>query len=71
MVDVVPILLLIFGLISVIAPEWIAAVHRRQKAAGTTQRPEEIEPSDGFYALTRISGLFFVLFGLVFTIQSL
>jgi hypothetical protein len=47
------------------------AVHRWAKAAGTTNRPEEIEPSDGAYAVNYLAGLFFLLFGLVFTLRSL
>lgn len=71
MVDFIPVLLLVFGLLCVLKPEWMMAVHRWQKAAGTTNRPEAIEPSDGVIALNYIAGLFFILFGLVFTIRSL
>lgn len=71
MVDFIPVLLLVFGLISVIKPEWIVAVHRRQKAAGTTQHPENIEATDGVYVLIQAAGGFFLIFGLVFTLRSL
>lgn len=71
MVDVVPVLLLVFGSISVLKPEWVAAVHRRQKAAGTTSRPSEIEVTGSWLALTRVTGVFFVLFGLYFASRSL
>lgn len=71
MVDFIPVLLLLYGLISVLKPEWAMAVHRWQKAAGTTNRPEDIEPSDGVYALNYIAGLCFILFGLAFTLRSL
>lgn len=69
--DLVPVLLFIYGLVSVLKPEWMMAIHRRQKAAGTTNRPEDIEPSDGAYLLNYIAGVFFVIFGLIFTLRSL
>lgn len=69
--DVVPLLLLAFGLVSVPKPEWMMPIHRRQKAAGTTHHPDDIEPSEGVYALNYVAGLFCILFGLVFTLRSL
>lgn len=71
MVDFIPVLLLVYGLVSILKPEWIMAVHRWQKATGTTTRPEDIEPSDGVIALNYIAGFIFILFGLVYTIRSL
>lgn len=71
MADFIPVLLLGYGLVSVLKPEWMMTVHRWQKAAGTTNRPEDIEPSDGVIALNYIAGFFFILFGLVFTLRSL
>ncbi len=71
MVDVFRLLLLAVGLISILKPEWAMAVHRWQKAAGTTNRPADIEPSDGAYMIHYVAGFFFILFGLVFTLNSL
>ncbi len=71
MVDLAPLLLLGYGLVSVLKPEWMMAIHRWQKAVGTTNRPEDIEPSDGAYLLNYLAGVFFLLFGLVFTLRSL
>lgn len=71
MVDVVPVLVLLFGFISLCKPEWLAVVHRRQKAAGTTQRPEDIHVTDSWITVTRVAGIAFILFGLIFTFQSL
>lgn len=71
MVDIVPVVLLVFGLVSVLKPEWVAAVHRRQKASGTTRRPRDIEVTETWLAVTRMAGLAVVLFGLLFTLRSL
>lgn len=70
MVDAVPVLLLLFGVISLFKPHWMAAVHRRQKAAGTTNRPRDIEVTEGWIAFTRLAGLAFVLVGAVLTLGS-
>lgn len=70
MVDLVPVLLFAFGLVAMGKPEWIAAVDRRQKAAGTTRRPGDVEMSETYYVVVRIAGLGFALFGLVFIIRS-
>lgn len=66
MADFIPLLLLLYGLVSVFKPDWMMAAHRRLNAAGTTTRPEDIEPSDGITALNYIAGLLFILFGLGF-----
>lgn len=71
MVDVIPVLLLVFGLVSAIKPEWIAAIHRHQKAAGTDRRSEDIGATETWIGMTRVTGIVFILFGLVFTAQSL
>lgn len=71
MVDVLPLVLLGFGLLSVFKPEWIAVVHRRQKAAGTTRKPRDIEVTESWLRVTQIAGVAFVLFGLLFTLRSL
>lgn len=71
MVDVIPVLLLVFGLVSAIKPEWIAVIHRRQKAAGTTHQPDEIEATETWLGVTRIGGIVFILIGFLLTIQNL
>lgn len=71
MVDFVPVLLLAFGIVATVAPELVAAVDRRQKAAGTTRRPSEIEMSASYYVVVRTVGVGLALFGLVFTLRSL
>lgn len=71
MVDVIPVLLLLFGFIAVFKPKWVAAIDRRQKAAGTTRSPQDIEMSESYYGIIRIAGIGFILFGLIFTVQSL
>lgn len=71
MVDVISVVFLMFGLISVFKPEWVAAVHRRQKATGTTHRPREIEVTNTWLAVTRMAGLACILVGLLFTLGSL
>lgn len=70
MVDLVPVLLFAFGLVALSKPEWVAAIDRRQKAAGTTRRLGDVEMSDTYYAVVRIAGVFFTLFGLVFIVRS-
>jgi len=71
MVDVVPLLLLVFGVIAVLKPEWVAMIDRRQKAAGTTRRPADVEMTEGHHSFLRLVGFIFVLFGVVFTLQGL
>lgn len=71
MVDVVPVVLLAVGVVAVLRPEWVAAIDRRQKAAGTTRRPGDVEMSETYYAVVRIAGIGLALFGLVFTLRSL
>ncbi len=71
MVDLVPLVILVFGTIAAIKPGWIAALHRRQKAAGTTTRPGDIEVSESFPAVVRLAGVAFALFGLFFVFRSL
>lgn len=71
MVDLIPVVLLALGLISAFKPEWVAAVHRHQKVTGTTNRPKEIEVTDTWIGITRISGMVFIIFGLLFTVQSI
>lgn len=71
MADLVPIILFSFGLVAALKPDWVAAIDRRQKAAGTARRPEDVEMSDGYYALVRGVGTVLVLFGAVFTLRSL
>lgn len=70
-VDVIPVLLLVFGLISATRPEWIAAIHRHQKATGTTHRPDDIEVTETWMGIPRVAGTVLVVVGLLFTIQSL
>jgi hypothetical protein len=70
-VDFIPVLLVRFGAVSVLKPEWVATLHRRQKAAGTTRRPEDIETTETWIEVTRLSGLAFIGFGVLLTIQSL
>lgn len=71
MVDVIPILLMAFGIVSAVAPEWVGAIHRAQKAAGTTTDPGSIDVSRTWYAVTRVTGVIVFLLGLGLTIQSL
>ncbi len=68
---VVAILLTMFGAVSVVKPRWIAAIDRRQKAAGTTRHPEDIEFSDGHYGFIQIVGFFIGAFGLIVTLRLL
>ena len=70
MVDLIPVLLFVFGIVAMGRPEWVAAVDRRQKAAGTTRRSSEIEMSETYYAVIRIAGVGFTLFGLAFIARS-
>ena len=71
MVDIIPVVLAVFGLVAVWKPEWVATVDRRQKAAGTTRRPDEIEMSETYHVVVRLAGVAFLLFGVVFTLRSL
>jgi hypothetical protein len=71
MVDVVPLALAVFGAVAVVRPQWVAAIDRRQKAAGTTRRPSEIEMSAGYYAVVQVAGIALLLFGVAFTLRSL
>ncbi|WP_436934274.1 DUF6199 family natural product biosynthesis protein [Halovenus marina] len=71
MVDVVPVLLFVFGCIAVFRPEWIAAIDRRQKAAGTTRSPADVELTETYHVVVRVVGILFVLFGIVFILRSL
>lgn len=70
MVDFIPVLLFVFGLIASSKPDWVAAIDRRQKAAGTTRRPSDVEMGDTYYAVVRIAGVFSTLFGLLFIIRN-
>ena len=70
MVDLIPVLLFVFGFIVMMKPEWVAAIDRRQKAAGTTRRPSDIETSETYYAFVRITGVGFTLFGFLFIVRS-
>lgn len=71
MVDVIPVVLLVFGIVALTKPEWVAMIDRRQKAAGTTRRSGDIEMSETYYTIVRVAGLGFTLFGLIFTLRSL
>lgn len=71
MVDIIPALLLVVGLVALGKPEWVAMIDRRQKAAGTTRRPSDVELTDTYYAVVRVAGLGLALVGLIFLIQSL
>lgn len=71
MVDVIPVVLLAFGVVAVVKPELVAAIDRRQKAAGTTRRPSDIRMSETYYVVVRIAGVGLALFGLLFTLRSL
>ena len=70
MVDLIPVLLFVFGIVAMARPEWVAAVDRRQKAAGTTRRSSGIEMSKTYYTVIRLAGVGFTLFGLVFIARS-
>lgn len=70
MVDFVPVLLFVFGLVAVGKPEWIAAIDRRQKATGTTRSPDEVEMSETYYVVIRLAGVGFALLGLLFLVRS-
>jgi preprotein translocase subunit Sss1 len=48
----------------------VAAVDHRQKAAGTTRQPDEIEMNETYDAVARLAGIGFVLCGLVFVVRS-
>jgi len=69
MVAVVPLLLVVFGAVSVLAPEWVAVVHRHQKAAGTTTDPGEITVSATWYQATRIAGVVVLAVGVVLALD--
>lgn len=71
MVDVVPVLVLLVGLVAVVRPGWVAAVDRRQKAAGTTRRPADVELNETYYAVVRTAGVGLALLGLVLVVRSL
>lgn len=71
MVDFVPVLLLAIGVVALAKPELVAVIDRRQKAAGTTRRPSEIELSESYYLVVRIVGIGLTLFGVMFTLRSL
>lgn len=71
MADLIPALLLAFGLVAALRPEWVAAVDRRQKAAGTTRSPADVEMNETYYAIIRLAGVAFAVFGLVFFLRSL
>ncbi len=70
MVDLVPVVLFVGGLIAIGKPDWMAALDRRQKAAGTTRDPDEVEMDPTYYVLIRLLGVGFTLFGLLFIIRS-
>ena len=70
MMTIVPAFLLLFGIICVVKPEWIVMNDRRQKAAGTTRRSEEIEFTDGHYVFIQVVGFFIGVFGLVYTLRA-
>lgn len=70
MVDLIPVLLFVFGLIALTKPDWVAAIDRRQKAAGTTRSPGDVKISETYYAVVRLAGIGFTLFGLLFIIRS-
>jgi hypothetical protein len=70
MVDIVPVILFVFGLVALGKPEWVAAIDRRQKATGTTRRPDEIEMTDTYYVVIRLFGAAFAFFGLVFILRT-
>lgn len=71
MVDFVPVMLLAFGVVALLKPDLVAVIDRRQKTAGTTRRPGEIEMNESYYAVVRIVGVAMTLFGLIFTLRSL
>jgi len=68
--DVIPLVLLAFGVVALLRPEVVAAADRRQKAAGTTRRPSDIETSETYYAVVRTAGIGLTLFELLFTLRS-
>lgn len=70
MVDLIPVLLFVFGLVALSKPEWVASIDRRQKAAGTTRSPGDIEMSETYYGAVRLAGVGFTLFGLLFIVRS-
>lgn len=71
MVDFAPVLLLAFGIVAVSKPEVVAVIDRRQKAAGTTRRPSDIEMSESYDVVVRIVGVGLALFGLIFTLRTM
>lgn len=70
MVDFIPVLLFVFGLVAVSKPDWVAAIDRRQKAAGTTRSPRDVEMSETYYGLIRLAGIGVTLVGLLFIVRS-
>ncbi|WP_458191014.1 hypothetical protein [Haladaptatus sp. NG-WS-4] len=70
MIDLIPVLLFVFGLIALSKPEWVAAIDRRQKAAGTTRSPSDMEMSETYYGVVRLAGIGLTLFGLLFIVWS-
>lgn len=71
MVSVIGLLLLTVGVVTLLRPEWIEAMDRRYKAAGTTLRPREVEMSAVYHLVVRATAVGFVLFGLALTLSSL
>lgn len=71
MVNVMAVLLVLFGLAFVLKTDWILEVRRREKAAGTNDEPEDVDMPEWASGLTQAFGLFFLLFGLGFILQPL
>lgn len=71
MADLVPAIILAVGVVALVKPGWIAAIDRRQRAAGTTRRSREVEMSDDYYAFVRIFGALLALVGGILFFGSL
>ena len=71
MADLVPFLVCLTGVVAVLKPGWIAAIDRRQRAAGTTRRSTDVEMSEGYVAFVRVVGAVLALVGGVLFLGSL
>lgn len=71
MADLVPLLLCLTGVVAFFKPAWIAAIDRRQRAAGTTRRSRDVEMSEGYVAFVRVVGIIFALVGAALFVGSL
>jgi len=70
MVDVVPVVVFVIGLVALVKPEWVANIDRKQKSLGTNRSPNTVEMSETYYLVVRIVGIICLSIGLIFIVQS-